>query len=66
MSGTGEPMATEAIADDAAPTTAAARITFEGVRVQTLDEDGATKDKFPGDRNSLRAEYDPVVRAIDL
>ncbi len=45
----------------------ASSVTFENVQVLRLREDGATEEKFPGDANSLRAEYDPegmLVRVL--
>ena len=58
MSGNGEPMATEEPAEASPSST---RITFENVRIQTLSEDGGAKDKYPGEDNKIRVEYDPEV-----
>ena len=60
MSGNGEPMATEEPAEASPSST---RITFENVRIQTLSEDGGAKDKYPGEDNKIRVEYDPEVSA---
>ena len=61
MSGNGEPMATEEPADASPSST---RITFENVRIQLLSEDGGAEDKYPGDNNKIRVEYDPEVSAF--
>ena len=58
MSGNGEPMATEEPPESSPSCT---RITFENVRIQTLCEEGGAKDKYPGDNNKIRVEYDPEV-----
>ena len=63
MAGNGEPMSTEEPAElGASPS--ATRVTFENVRIQSLSEDGGAKDKFPGDNNKIRVEYDPEVSAF--
>ena len=51
-------MATEEPAEASPSST---RITFENVRIQTLSEDGGAKDKYPGEDNKIRVEYDPEV-----
>ena len=61
MSGNGEPMATEEPADASPSST---RITFENVRIQLLSEDGGAEDKYPGENNKIRVEYDPEVSAF--
>ena len=60
MSGNGEPMATEEPAEASPSST---KITFENVRIQSLSEDAGAKDKYPGDNNKIRVEYDPEVSA---